>query len=125
MTDHPEFTDTLPDGLPVATELIESMRAQLAEQVPPEQVLALAVARYPVLELMAPVSVLAEWLKMREPSIYAARTRRRPDGTPVWAAEDATILGRKVWTFGGVALHRATAPGRGWNLRGEIRAGAK
>ena len=125
MSETPNFTDTLPAGLPDAAELIESMRSQLAEQVPPEQVLALAVARYPVLEVLAPVPVLAEWLGVKEGSIYTARFRTRGDGTPVWAEADATILGRMMWTFGGVALHRATAPGRGWNLRGEIRAGAR
>ena len=68
---------------------------------------------------------LAEWLGVKEQSVYMARTRKRPDGSPVWPDEDINILGRKMWTFARVALHRATAPGRGWNLRGEIREGAK
>ena len=86
---------------------------------------AAIVARYPVLEQLAPVPVLAEWLGVKEQSVYMARTRKRPDGEPVWPDADATILGRKMWRFSTIALHRASAPGRGWNLRGEIREGAK
>ena len=114
------FTDTLPDEIPAAAGLIEELRA-----VETDDERAAIVARYPVLELLAPVPVLAEWLGVKEQSVYMARTRKRPDGGAVWPGEDATILGRKMWTFAGVALHRATAPGRGWNLRGEIREGAK
>ena len=113
------FTDTLPDGLPDAGALIEQLRAA------PEPERAALVARYPGLEVLAPVPVLAEWLGVKEQSVYMARTRKRPDGEPVWPGEDATILGRKMWRFSTIALHRASAPGRGWNLRGELREGAK
>jgi len=122
MDDHPKFTDTLPDGLPDAAELGARMRAQLASGTDPGKVLANAVAACPALELLAPVSVLAQWLGMREQSVYMARTRKRPDGLRVWPDEDDTILGRKMWKFGSIALHRATAPGRGWNLSAEERA---
>jgi hypothetical protein len=114
------FTDTLPRDMPDAAALIEELRAAGS---PDER--AAIIARYPVLEQLAPVPVLAEWLGVKEQSVYMARTRTRGNGTPVWPPEDATILGRKMWTFAGVALHRASAPGRGWNLRGEVREGAK
>jgi hypothetical protein len=119
------FTDTLPEGLPDAAALIEGMRKRLAEKADPAAVLADALAEHPALGMLAPVPVLAGWLGVKESSVYMARSRKRADGSPVWADEDDTILGRKMWTFGGVALHRATAPGRGWNLRSEIREGAK
>ena len=114
------FTDTLPEGIPAAAALIEELRAtdDLDER-------AAIVARYPVLEQLAPVPVLAEWLGVKEQSVYMARTRKRPDGSPVWPDEDATILGRKMWRFSTIALHRATAPGRGWNLRSDARENAK
>ena len=119
MDEQPKFTDALPSGLPDAAELVARMRDQLASGADPGQVLAGAIAECPALELLAPVSVLAQWLGMRDQSVYMARTRKRPDGLRVWPDEDDTILGRKMWKFGSIALHRATAPGRGWNLRGE------
>lgn len=119
MSDATRFTDTLPDAMPDAAALIEELRA-----ADPDERSAI-VARYPVLELYAPIPVLAQWLDVKESSIYMARTRKRSDGKPVWQDTDKTIMGRKVWTFAEVALHRASAPGRGWNLRGEIREGAR
>lgn len=118
MSDAPEFTDKLPDGMPDAAPLIEELRstADLDKR-------RAIVARYPVLELLAPVPVHAQWLGLKEQSIFMARTRRRPDGLPVWPDEDETILGRKMWRFSTIALHRASAPGRGWNLRAGARAG--
>ena len=120
MSETPTFTDVLPASLPAAAALIAELRAT---DDPDER--AAIVARYPVLELAAPVPVFAEWLGMRLQSIYAARTAKRKDGALVWPDEDGTMHGLKVWRFSTIALHRASAPGRGWNLRGEIRAGAK
>lgn len=118
--EQPEYTDTLPEGLPDAAALLEELRAtdDLGKR-------AEIIARYPALDLLAPVPVFAEWLDMRLASIYAARSRKRPDGLPVWPDEDDTVHGLKMWRFSTIALHRASAPGRGWNLRGEIREGAK
>ena len=120
MNEMPSFTDTLPDGMPDAAALIEELRAA-GDNYRRE----LVIERYPVLDLLAPIPVLAAWLGVKESSIYMARTRTRPDGSPVWPDEDATILGRKMWTFAGVALNRASTPGRGWNLRIEAREAAK
>lgn len=120
MTQAPQVAAVLPDDMPDAAALIEELRAtdDLDER-------AAIIARYPVLEQLAPVVVLSEWLGIDKASIYMARTRKRPDGEPVWPDADATILGRKMWRFSTIALHRASAPGRGWNLRSEIREGAK
>lgn len=112
MADHPKFTDTLPEGMPDAAALIEELRS-----TGDETNRHIIIERYPVLEVLAPVPVLGQWLGMNAQSIYMARTRKRPDGEPTWPAEDDTILGVKMWRFSTVALHRATAPGRGWNLR--------
>jgi hypothetical protein len=114
------FTDKLPEGMPDAAALIEQLRAE-----PDPDARQSILAGYPVLELLAPIPVLAKWLDIDKSSVYMARTRKRPDGSPVWPDEDETILGRKMWRFSTIALSRATAPGRGWNLRGEIREGAK
>lgn len=116
----PRLADKLPDGMPDAATLITELRAAAG---PDER--AAIIARYPVLEQVAPIPVLAEWLGVKEASIYMARTRTRSDDLPVWPDEDDTILGRKVWQFGRIALHRASAPGRGWNLRGEAREGVR
>lgn len=113
------LTDKLPDGLPGAASLIKELRA-VSE---PER--AAIIARYPALELAAPVPVFAEWLGMGIQSIYASRTAKRRDGALVWPDADATMYGLKVWKFSTIALHRASAPGRGWNLRAEIKEGAK
>ena len=113
------FTDTLPDGMPEAAALIAELRAA----DPADR--AAIIARYPVLELLAPAPVLADWLGMRVRSIWVARGRTRPDGSKEWPDEDDTLLGRSVWRFSTIALHRATTPGRGWNLRAEIKEGAK
>ena len=118
MTETPH-TDTLPGGMPDAAALIAELRAASAGKR--EEI----IARYPALEQLAPVPVFAEWLGMRLSSIYAARSRLRPDGSLVWPDEDETVHGRKMWRFSTIALHRASAPGRGWNLRGETRAGAR
>lgn len=120
MSETPEFTDRLPDGMPDAAALIEHLRAE----ADPDKRAAI-VAGHPVLGLLAPIPVLAAWLDVKEASIYMARTRKRADGSPVWPDEDDTVLGRKMWRFSTVALHRASAPGRGWNLRSEQREGAK
>ena len=126
MTEHASFTDTLPDRMPTAEWLINDARERLAEGHTPEDLRQQWAGAWDgATELLAPIPVLAAWLGVKEASIYMARTRKRPDGPPVWPDEDATILGRKMWRFSTIALHRATAPGRGWNLRGEIRAGAK
>src|ERR1700678_537459 len=112
MDEQPKFTDALPSGLPDAAELVARMRDQLASGADPGQVLAGANGECPALERLAPGSVLAQWLGMRDQSVYMARTRKRPDGLRVWPDEDDTILGRKMWKFGSIALHRSTAPGR-------------
>ena len=126
MNGTPQFTDTLPERMPSAEWLINDARERLAEGHTPEDLRQQWAGAWDGnTELLAPIPVLAEWLKVKEASIYMARTRTRTDGTPVWPDEDATILGRKMWTFAGVALNRASAPGRGWNLRGEVREGAK
>ena len=125
--DHtPPFTDTLPDKMPSAEWLINDARDRLAEGHTPDDLRQQwAGAWNGNTELLAPVPVLAEWLGMNPQSVYMARTRKRPDGLPVWPDEDDTILGRKMWRFSSIALHRASTPGRGWNLRSEAREGAK
>jgi hypothetical protein len=120
MSHTPPFTDTMPDGLPFAVDLIAELRA--GRDVAGRQRI---IARYPALELLAPVPVLGLWLNMKEQSIYMSRTRKRSDGLLEWPDEDDTVLGRKMWRFSTIALHRASAPGRGWNLRGNAREGAK
>jgi hypothetical protein len=108
----PEFTDHLPDGLPGAAALIQQLRAT----PDPERRQAI-IAPHPALDLLAPVPVLAAWLGVKEQSVYMARTRTRPDGSKAWPDEDGSILGRKMWRFSTIALHRAATPGRVWNLR--------
>ena len=126
MNGTPQFTDTLPERMPSAEWLINDARERLAEGHTPEDLRQQWAGAWDGnTELLAPIPVLAEWLKVKEASIYMARTRKRPDGSPVWPDEDATILGRKMWTFAGVALNRASTPGRGWNLRIEAREAAK
>ena len=115
----PAFTDTLPDDLPDAADLIKELKA--TQDPAGRQAI---IARYPVLDLLAPVPVLAKWLHMKEQSIYAARTAKRGDGTPVWPDADETVLGRKMWRFSTAALNRAGSR-RGWHLRAEIREAAR
>ena len=110
---------TLPDGLPAAAALVGELRA-----APDAETQAAIIARYPALGKLAPVPLLAQWLGIDKASVYVARTRQRPDGLPVWPGEDDTVFGRKVWKFATIALHRASAPGRGWNLRGEASSGS-
>ena len=121
----PPFTDSLPDGLPAAEEITARARDRLAAGDSPGAVRVALVTEYPLLGLLAPVPALAKWLGMTEQAIYAGRTRKRSDGRPVWPEPEETILGRKMWTFAGIALHRASAPGRGWNLRSGNRGGAR
>lgn len=115
-----EFTDTLPDGMPDASTLIDELRGT---DDPDER--AAILGRDPRLGLLAPIPVLAGWLGVKESTIYQARTRTRSDGTAVWPGADRVVLGRMMWTFASVALNRASSPGRGWNFRSEIRAGAR
>lgn len=116
MTDALNATVVLPDGMPDAGELIKELRAA------PEAERAAIIARYPVLQMAAPVPVFAQWLGVEKASIYMARTRTRTsDGLPEWPDTDKTILGRKAWTFAEIALHRASGQSVGWNLRGEAR----
>ncbi len=110
---------TLPDGLPAAAALVGELRA-----APDAETQAAIIARYPALGKLAPVPLLAQWLGIDKASVYVARTRQRPDGLPMWPGEDDTVFGRKVWKFATIALHRASAPGRGWNLRGEASSGS-
>jgi len=118
------FTDKVPDGIPTAEQAAALARERLAAGAAPLAAAAALAAEYPPLGLLAPVPVLAEWLGMSEQSIYAGKTRKRSDGQLVWPKQDDTILGRQVWRFATVIVHRATAPGRGWNLRTENRGGA-
>lgn len=125
MSDAPRFTDRLPERMPSAEWLINDARERLAEGHTPEDLRRQWAGHWDGnTETLAPVPVLAKWLDVKESSIYMARTRKRPDGLPVWPDEDDTILGRKMWRFSTIALHRASTPGRGWNLRAEARESA-
>lgn len=108
MTSTPVMTDTLPDGLPPAAELIEAMRRRLAEQVPAEQVAAEVTAAHPALGIAAPAVVLAEWLGIKPDTIWVARTRK------TWPEPDGKFGKTSLWKFSTAALGRAAAPGRGW-----------
>ena len=126
MSETPEFTEQLPERMPSAEWLINDARERLAEGHTPEDLrMQWDHAWGGATELLAPIPVLAAWLGVEKSTIYMARTRKRTDGSPVWPDEDETILGRKMWRFASVALNRASTPGRGWNLRSEIREGAK
>lgn len=120
-----DFTDTLPEEMPSAAELIGQIRERMTAGESAAYLERVILEQWPALDLLAPIPVLAEWLKVKEASIYMSRTRSRPDGSRVWPDEDATILGRKMWRFITVLMSRATAPGRGWNLRSDAREGAR
>jgi hypothetical protein len=125
MDEHQRFTATLPDKMPSAEWLINDARERLGEGHTPDDLRQQWAGAWDGnTELLAPIPVLAAWLDMKEASIYMARTRKRSDGLPVWPAEDDTILGRKMWRFSTIAIHRSSAPGRGWNLRSEVRESA-
>lgn len=121
----PPFTDTLPDPMPSADWLINDAKERLAEGHTADDLRQQWAGHWGgATELLAPIPVLAAWLKVKESTIYQARTRERSDGLPTWPDEDETILSRKMWRFSTIALHRATAPARGHNLTRAARAGA-
>jgi hypothetical protein len=108
--------------MPAAGEVIEWIRAQLAEGIPPDTVRAEAADKWRALGQVAPVGVLAGWLGVREQSIQAAMSRTRANGSRLWPEPEADVpkVGRaSLWRFSAIALHRAKAPGRGWNFRTE------
>ena len=121
-----DFTDRLPDPMPSADWLTNDARERLTEGHTPDDLRQQWAGHWDgATELLAPASVLAEWAGISVQSLWAARTRTRSDGKLAWPDEDDTRFGLKMWRFSTIALHRASAPGRGWNLRSEIREGAK
>jgi hypothetical protein len=120
MTQPPVVALALSADMPAAGEVIEWMRAQLAEGMTPETVRAEAVTKWHPLDQVAPVAVLAQWLGQQQQTVQAAMSRTRADGSRLWPEPEPDVpkVGRaSLWRFSAIALNRATSPGRGWNFR--------